>query len=481
MHMMSWTEYPLISIVAVIVLALLVLYLTRMQAHAVIRRAAKMFHRLFRLTARACLRAEQRLRFRNHEVTKALAEALMERQLERRFLRIEVLVEKDLANYQKLSAEINRQLVSIDEDYQASAEVPAAAPEWVDAVDALASLQNGERGSDVMNKILADLHKTVQQHQREVMREHRWTVSARHKVLSGLRPKWRRLGKMLAQIDHNIEGLRLRLHQVDQHMGQFELLTAGTRLGLMGSMFMRFSIALCFVAIGVAAAMINMQLLNKPLTHLLTLGQLGELPVVSLVAMAHIAITLMAATMVTESMRVTHLFPLMSAMTRRGRSIITAMGGFLLITMAGIEAAALATVPVIELAEVNVVSQLVLAALGLVMPMVLALAVIPLEYLLCTVRPVVGSVIQLMLHVSALALRLMGAAMLELGKLVVLGYDVLIFIPLGCESLWHNQRLRREQANAATEDEGADTPDGNVSVPNVTALRFGSSGRIDKK
>lgn len=477
--MLSATEYPLSSVIIGSLSALLLLYLVRVQAHAMIMRSAKMLHHLCRLCAQACLRAEQRVRFRNHEVTKALAESLMERKLERRFLRIEALVEKDLANYQKLSAQINQQLVAIDEDYEASAVVPAAAPEWVEAVDAIAAIQNNERNSEVMHKILADLHQTVQQHQREVMREHRWTVSARHKLLSSLRPKWRKLGKLLEHIDHNITALRQRLHQVDQHMGQFELLTAGTRQGLMASMLIRFVVALCFVAGGAAVLWFNLQLLDGSLIQMMARGFSDNFPVANVLASMHIVITLMAATMVTESLRITHLLPLTAAMSRRGRYTMLATGAVLLLAMSTIEAAALAGTAVTSPGEASWLSQSVLAILGFVMPVVLALVVMPVEYLLSTVRPVMGSALQLVLHISALSLRLAGAAMLEVGKAVVLAYDTVIFIALGCETLWGRYRQPRQQGQVSADQQLA--AKSAIDVPNVTALRFGPTGRADKQ
>ncbi|MBL4827303.1 MAG: hypothetical protein JKY66_06260 [Spongiibacteraceae bacterium] len=477
--MMIWNEFSLLTTIIAALSALLLLYVARAQAHEIIRRAAMLLHRVLRLSARACLRAAQRLRLRNHEVSKALVEALMERQLERRFLRIEKLVERDLTNYQKLAAGINQQLTAINEDYEASSQVPAAAPEWIEAVDAIAALQSNERNGKVISKILEDLHKTVQQHQREVMREHRWTVSSRHKLLSSLRPKWRKLGKMLEHIDSNIEGLTFRLHQVDQHMGQFELLTTGTRQGLMSSMLMRFVIALSFVSLGVGAAWVNVQLLDSSLVPVLSQGQLGDLPLTYIVSTLHIAITLMAAIMLTESLRITHLFPLMGAITRRGRNMLVATGGVLLGAMVGVEVLALVSAPVSNAGETSLLTQLMLVGIGGVMPLVLALVVIPLEYLLCTVRPVLGSCLQFFLSVSAIVLRLVGSMMLELGKIVSVGYDIVIFIPLCFERLLRNQRLRRRQEEEKKEKTNL-LPATLEDVPNVTTLRFGSGGRKDK-
>jgi hypothetical protein len=471
--MTIWSDYPALTMMAVSLVALLCMYLLRSPAHGLISRSARLLHSQLRLLARACAQSSQRIRLRNYQVTKALAESLMERQLERRFMRIEELVERDLDNYQKLSIHINQQLLSINEDYEASASVPAAATEWIAAVDAIANLQGDERNSEVMSKILAEIHNTVKQHQRDALREHRWTVAARHKVLSGLRPQWRKLSKLLEHIDNNIDILRQRLRLVDKHMGQFEMLRAGVGHGIMSSLLMRFVIALCCVLVGATAAWINMQLLQQPLTQLMGQRQIGALPLGGLISLLHVGITLTAATMITESLRITHFFPLIGAMTKRGRNALIIVGSGLLLLLITIEVMALSGMPVgTQVDQLSVLSQWILVALALVMPVMLSLVVIPLEYLLHTVRPVVGSVVQILLHLLALLLRLLASFSLNVGKLAVHGYDMLIFLPLRWERQWR-ARQQAERTGVYVERPLVSTADD----ANVRSLRFGRSER----
>ena len=100
------------------------------------------------------------------------------------------------------------------------------------------------------------------------------------------------------------------------------------------------------------------------------------------------------------------------------------------------------------------------------MPLMLSLVMIPLEYMLHTVRPVSGSVLQLLSHVSALFLRLAGSLSLDVGKLLIHGYDLLIFVPLRVESHWQ-ARLKTEQTGQV--------PVAEVDAVNVTALKFGAA------
>lgn len=463
-----WTDYALQIVVVVPMVALALLYVLRHQAHLLLLRFAKTLHRLLRLAARGCLRAEQRIRLRNHEVTKALAEALMERQLERRFLRIERLVERDLDNYQKLSMQINQQLSTVNEDYEASSLVPDPSPEWIAAVEAIAGLEGDQRNSEVMARILGDIHTTVKEHQREALREHRWTVSARHKVLAGLRPQWRKLAKLLEHVDHNIEILRQRLRQVDKHMGQFELLTAGSGQGIMSSMFMRFFIALCFVALGTAAAWVNIQLLEQPLSRILNQQMMGELTLAPALGFLHVGVTLVAAALITESLRVTHLLPLAGAMARRGRSALLWIGASLLALNIVLESTALIGIsPEGTLAFAGVSSAL-LAMMAVATSLVVAVCIIPLEYLLHTVRPVIGTLAQIALHLVAMATRLLASLATDLGKAAVVVYDAVIFLPLMLERAVIAKRRELAAAGQVEEAVVAET----ATPRNVTALRF---------
>lgn len=463
-----WTDYSLQIAVLGPLLGLALMYVLRHQAHAMLLRIARTMYRLLRLAARGCLRAEQRIRLRNHEVTKALAESLMERQLERRFMRIERLVERDLDNYQKLSMQINQQLSAINDDYESSSLVPDPSPEWVGAVEAIANLEGDQRNSEVMAKILGEIHNTVREHQREALREHRWTVSARHKVLAGLRPQWRKLAKLLEHVDHNIEILRQRLRQVDKHMGQFELLTAGSGQGIMSSMFMRFVIALGFVVLGAAAAWVNLQLTQQPLARVLEQQSMGELTLAPALALLHIGVTLVAAALVTESLRVTHLLPLAGAMGRRGRAALLWIGAGLLALTLVLESTALLGVSAEGGLALGGISAALLAMMAVATSLVVAVSVVPLEYLLHTVRPVVGSLLQVCLHLLAMATRLLASLASELGRFATLVYDAIIFLPLMLEREVIRQRRALQPEAIAVEAPAAQE----MTPRNVTALRL---------
>ena len=84
-------------------------------------------------------------------------------------------------------------------------------------------------------------------------------------------------------------------------------------------------------------------------------------------------------------------------------------------------------------------SKWILASLGFMVPILLSLVVVPLEYFFYTVRPVLGSVVQVVLHVLAVLCRVLGAISQHTGRVVVSMYDVVIFLPLLAEEQWQRK------------------------------------------
>jgi hypothetical protein len=482
--MLASLQSPLVISIAAGLLLLVLMYVCRSYSHKIIYRAVRALHSLLRLSARACLRSEQLVKEKNYKIIKVLAESLKERQLERRFMRIEQLVERDLNNYQMLSANINQHLADLDKDYQASAAVPEVPMEWVAAVEAVATLKEDQRNSSAVSKILENMHLTIKQHHKDLLREHRWTISSRHKILNGLQPTWRKLEKKLLQIDGNIAILRRSLRQADQHMEQFESLTSDSSQGVLASMLMRGIAALCFVVVGVIVGWANWQLLQQPLSQVLTQGRLGGLPLSSWVTSMHLAFTMVAATVLFDSLRVTQYFPLMAAMDSRGRRVLITLSGLMLVSLMVIEVVVISAAPEALGLVVNTLSQSVLLGVSVLIPVALALIIIPLEYLLNVVRPVLGGGLQILLHVSALLLRLLGSGLLQLGKITVHLYDLIIFIPLIAENQWRQKYDQEHDVAEITESltvqEASDNNYSDMSSVNVTALRFGENQKQSK-
>ncbi|HET8710852.1 MAG TPA: hypothetical protein VFM32_05735, partial [Spongiibacteraceae bacterium] len=137
-----WSEYPVVAVTIIVVVAIAVLYLSRRTSHRLIERVSCSGFRLARLLARGCTALAMRIDTRNREVMLALQMEIPRRQLEREFQRVAAAVEQDMTKFQHLERSINEHVNVMEEDFERSAQVPPAPPGWVDAVDAIAKLQN---------------------------------------------------------------------------------------------------------------------------------------------------------------------------------------------------------------------------------------------------------------------------------------------------------------------------------------------------
>ena len=471
-----WLEYPVLTSAAVIVLTLVLLYLLRGPVHSVILTFARSLQQGLRLFARICLRSEQRVAEGNMAVSKRLTQQLVQRRLGKEFVRIEKIVKADLVTYQRLANEIKMQLAAIDEDYRASAEVPPPSPEWVSAVTAIADLQMNAKNSEVLGKILADINKTIDQHHKDALREHRWTVSNRHKLLSGLQPKWSKMMRLLSNIDSKVQGLGGRLANLDQQMARFELIVAdkGGR-GLLASALARFSTMLVLLLVAMVAAWASQSLLSAALAQYPIASAQLDIDLVTVASLAHIALTFAAGTLLFEAVGITQLFSMVTTVSLGLRKVVAVFAALMIIALISIEVFAVWQLSPVQLLPQNVPwPQAMLVLVGVTLPMLVALAVVPLEHVLHTTRPVIGGLVQVLLHSAVASLRLLGNLCWQVGKLATRLSDIAIFLPLWLEVRWYAHRSAKGSAAAAVatpKSRQAFDHDDHGDIVNVTPIR----------
>jgi hypothetical protein len=456
---MLWTDYPTLSIALAVVVGMAAMYIVRAHAHRAIEQLGRAGHRQLRLMARACTALAAVLNGRNREVMLALQTEITRRQLEWDFQRVAAAVEQDMTKFQHLERAINEHITLLGEDFERSTQVPPAAPGWIGAVDAIAKLQLDTHPEPV-GRILQDIHNSVQDQQREVMREYRWAVNARHKILADMSPLWRKLSRQVASVGKDSRDLLARIHRVDTQMAAFRELCANRADVRVESFLARWVVALLLSASAAVVAILNIQLLQPPLTVLLSA------PDASIVAMAATAFTLGVvgmALVVSECLHVTRLLPLLDGLPRRSRLWLSTLAVLVTLMLIGGEAALLATGH--ELAAPGLTLPLAtwgLASTGVVVPLLLALLAPSLESLLATSRPVLMAFAIALLSLLALLLRVVGRLWRELARLVHHVYDLLLFLPIGIE-----EALRRRRA--AVIEPSAPAP------ANVLALDFDKS------
>lgn len=166
---------------------------------------------------------------------------------------------------------------------------------------------------------------------------------------------------------------------------------------------------------------------------------------------------------------------MMAAMTRKGRVLVISLGLFLLAILSLFEALTIAVLPASEMVEKSLIvlstSEWLLFALGLVTPIMLAFLIVPLEYFMHTVRPVSGSLLQILLHTLAFCLRITGSLAIEVGRVLVQCYDVIIFIPLRLESDWQKRKQASVVGSFAVNSQDV-AGNMNTDAENVTSVSF---------
>lgn len=438
------------------VLLALVLYIAREPAHKAINSLSHVLHNALRLSAKSVLRGEQWMLQRNKEVLLAQGREAAERMIEREFDRIEATVRRDLAEYPALHRQLSEEITKLDEDYQESIEVPPTPPGWVKAVEAVAKIP--AKSDPVVGNILEDIHTSLEKASVDAMTEFRKTSRERHRILKGMMQHWRSVKKNLGQVNKNVDSLLLRCKTIDRHMDEYENISRGTSQAvrtLSSSSITQFFVAAFVLAIAVGGAAINFNLIATPMSEMVGgTSRIMGYPVANIAAMVIVLVEIAMGLFLMESMRVTRLFPVISALDDKLRVRMLWFSFAILLVLSGVEAGlaymrellmqdAAATRALLradgstEIVEnshlwITTAAQM---GMGFILPFALTFVAIPLESFVHSLRTVLGVLAVGGLRTLIWLLRLGGNVARFAGKMFIHLYDLLIFAPLWLEQL----------------------------------------------
>ncbi len=462
-----WSDYPFAALTLAVIAAMAILYLSRATAHRLIDRLARAGYRLMRLLSRGCTALAMRTDERNREVMLGLQMEITRRQLEREFQRVAAAVEQDMTKFQHLERSINEHINTMEEDFERSAQVPPAPPGWVDAVDAIAKLQT-ETNPEPVGRVLQDIHNSVLDQQREVMREYRWTVNARHKILADLRPLWRGVSKQVGTVGRDSRDLLARAHRIDTQMAAFRELCANRGDARVESFLARWLMALALSGVALILATLNVNLTAAPLANLIA----GDGMMSWLTAGAMTLAVMAAALVLSEATQVSRLLPLIGGLPQRSRVVLIVLSSFLLLVLVSGEAMLLKShastrAAVLGQDSVSIEAAWGAATAGVVVPLLIALLSPALEAFLATSRPVFAAALIMLLNAFAVLSRVVGRVWLECCRISHQLYDLILFLPLAIERAL---AARRREKNAhATSIMSTDEP---VESTKVRRLQF---------
>ena len=486
MWWMIWPGNPALSIVLWIVVSIPVLYAARRPMHGLIKSIARTASSGLRLGARWLVSTAEELRARNKVVLLAHGSDELVQSIDREFERVSTIVQRDLHAYPALQRKLTDEITRIEEDFKKCGEVPPPPPEWTKAIAIIAKIKSS--GDGLVEKILQDIADSVEKIYDRVTAEYRRSYQERHKILAGFQPFWRSLNTTLNQVNKNLNILQESAKTIDGHMDKYEQINKRTdkaEHALTSSASTQFAIAAGVLVVAFGGAFVNFFLIARPMSAMVGGGQyiVGDLEASHVAAMVIILMEATAGLFLIESLRITHLFPRINSMPEKRRYLIMWSALTILVILACVEVAlavmrdliitadmelkrGLGNSAAVEALDLGWVGKIPVAGqmvLGFILPFALAFVAIPLEYFIYSARTVLGVGLVLLLRGLAIVLRLLGNVINRFGSVLVMMYDVVIFVPLLGE--------RMVDAMRGVKTGGRETRRGVAAFPGHDAMR----------
>lgn len=461
-----WSDNRGLSLLIWTVLLVTAMYLARSSAHQSITAAARSLRAALRMTAASLLALEQRMVSRNQQVILQAGQESTERAIEREFQRVNAIVERDLSGYPAAQRTITDLIGRIESDYQASNETPPSPPEWLEAVDTISRIEKG--GDSTVSQVLQSIQETIESAHEETVKAYRKSSLDRLQVLKKMLPSWRGLSQTVTSMSAAVTDLSDRSVFIDKQMDKYERIRRKddqvARL-LASSSLTQFFVAGLVLVIATFGGLINYQLIALPMSEMVGgVSEIGGWRTADIAAMVIIMVEVAMGVFLLESLRITHLFPIISSMDDKMRKRMVVVTLTILTILATVEASlaymrdllaldrealaqslAGAAAGNVEFRWIPSIGQMVM---GFILPFALAFVAIPLESFIHASRTVIGLVSASVVRVLAYAAKMTGQMMYQAGRITIHVYDIAIFLPLSVEQLVRNSRAARASDDA---------------------------------
>ena len=463
-----WMLFPdntALSLVVLLIVAMGFFYAARRSMHQLIRSLGHAGAGPLRIAARWLLSTADAMNARNKAVLLAQGEKEIGQRLEREFERVATVVARDLQGYPALQRKLLDEITRIEEDYKKCGEVPPAAPDWVDAVKGVADIKSS--GNEMVMNILEEIRRSVNSIHDKALTEYRKAYESRHKILGSFMPFWRSVDKTLATVDKKLIDLQNTSKTIDGHMKKYEQIIAKTdkaEHALQVSALTQFTIAFIVMLVAIGGAFINFKLIALPMSEMVGAGDYitSSLRTSDVAALVIILVEVSMGLFLMETLRITHLFPVIANLNDQSRRRMMWVSLTLLVILASVEAAlalmrdmliadkqalvqSLATVQQVAIsdgwvAKIPTAGQMLL---GFILPFALTFVAVPLESLIHSSRSVGGILLTALVRSVALVLRVLCNVVRQASRVLVHVYDVFIVVPLLIERLVRGGRGRK--------------------------------------
>jgi hypothetical protein len=461
-----WSDNRGLSLLIWTILLVTAMYLARSSAHQSIAAAARSLRAALRMTAASLLALEQRMVKRNKQVILQAGQESTERTIEREFQRVNAIVERDLSGYPAAQRTITDLIDRIETDYQASNETPPSPPDWLEAVDTISRIEKG--GDSTVSQVLQSIQETIESAHQETVKAYRKSSLDRLQVLKKMLPSWRGLSQTVSSMSTAVTDLSERSLFIDKQMEKYERIRRKddqVARVLTSSSLTQFFVAGLVLVIAMFGGVINYQLIALPMSEMVGgVSEIGGWRTADIAAMVIIMVEVAMGLFLLESLRVTHLFPIINSMDDKMRKRMVMVTLTILTILASVEASlaymrdllaldrealaqSLAGVAAsnVEFRWIPSIGQMVM---GFILPFSLAFVAIPLESFIHASRTVIGLAGASVVRLLAYATKMTGQMMYQAGRITIHVYDVVIFLPLSIEQLVRSSKGARDGDDA---------------------------------
>ncbi|WMS87139.1 hypothetical protein [Pleionea litopenaei] len=468
--LLLWSDHPTVSVMVWFTIIVLVLYLGRHQAHNLLSSIGQGVYSTMRLWSFTLRRLEQALKQRNREVLLAEGARACEKSIEREFERVNDLVKRELSQYPTLHREISEAIESIENDYQKSSDITPLPPAWGDVVETITALPNN--GDSTVNRILSNIKKAVEDSHQQTLKAYKKAAAERHQLLASMQPNWRKLNEKMGKVNEKITGLDDRSNAIDEQMKKYEAIRANSDSAfsaLSSSALTQFFISGLVLVVAILGGLINFQLIAMPMSEMVGgTSYIGAMKTSDIAALVIILIEIAMGLFLLESLRVTHLFPMISSMDDRMRKRMMIVSFSILFILAGIEASLAYMRDLLALdrealqqslsgmsataanAEFRWIPSIGQMTMGFILPFALAFIAIPLESFIHSLRSVLSVLAIGVIRSLQVIVRIFGGIVRHTCNALIQLYDLVIMLPISIERLYNSKRNQNHLSASST-------------------------------
>lgn len=444
-----WPNVPVLSVIALLVFSMAFMFLAREPLHKALHSLCDAVSGGLNQVADSARKMAIAMRERDRKILLEAGVATATRKLQEEFSRVETSYSRHLQDYPGLQRQLGDQIARLEADYSECGQVTPAAPGWNEAVASIASVQ-GTSGDRVVEKVLGEIHKSAVEGEKRALRELRQTTATRHKILSGLVPVSKHIGKLLSEMSGKVEKILETTERIDQYMSEFNKVNRGDQDSidmLVARANKLFIFSVIIIAIAGSGAFVNFQLIALPVSELVPAAtRVLGMPISDFAAMIIICLEVVCGIFLMEAVGITNIIPQIGNMTSGRRRLVM----YVSLTFLFLFACAEASLGILRetLAETSTLVEQTLAGskavsggaslyttigqatLGFLLPWVIAMVAMPLEVLIESSQHIASRLLALIIMLVSQLARAIAYLVEYVAQIIVHLYDAYIVIPL---------------------------------------------------